>query len=148
VLAYPGGEQEVHRPSWRGSRVELGGRLGFARLALERAVPVLPVAAFGGQETALFLGPGTWLAGPLGLHRLLGSRVAPLSVTIPWGVTIGDPLGHLPLPAKIAIEVLPAIVPGTSEWPERPEQLYELVERRLSRAVARLADDRRLPLLG
>ena len=36
VLVYPGGDYEVHRPSWEGRRVDFGGRKGFLALALER----------------------------------------------------------------------------------------------------------------
>src|SRR3954462_217442 len=34
----PGGDYEVHRPSWEGNRVDFGGRKGFIRLALEHDV--------------------------------------------------------------------------------------------------------------
>ncbi len=30
----------------------------------------------------------------------------PISVAMPWGLNVGDLFGHLPLPAKITIEVL------------------------------------------
>src|SRR5205823_11279715 len=36
LLVYPGGDYEVHRPSWERNRVDFGGRKGFIRLALER----------------------------------------------------------------------------------------------------------------
>src|SRR5437868_3590620 len=58
LLVYPGGDYEVHRPSWQSSRVDFGGRKGFLRLALEQDVPIVPVVAIGGQETALFLSRG------------------------------------------------------------------------------------------
>ena len=43
VLVYPGGDYEVHRPSWERHRVDFGGRKGFIRLALEQDVPIVPV---------------------------------------------------------------------------------------------------------
>src|SRR6266516_3963746 len=58
LLVYPGGDYEVHRPTWEGNRVDFGGRKGFIRLALEQDVPIVPVVAIGGQETALFLSRG------------------------------------------------------------------------------------------
>ena len=67
LLVYPGGDYEVHRPSWHGNRVEFAGRRGFIRLALEHDVPIVPVVSIGGQETALFLSRGETLsqaAGP------------------------------------------------------------------------------------
>ena len=69
LLVYPGGDYEVHRPSWQGSRVDFGGRKGFLRLALEQDVPIVPVVAIGGQETALFLTRGERLARLLALDR-------------------------------------------------------------------------------
>ena len=62
VLVYPGGDYEVHRPSWERHRVDFGGRKGFIRLAIEQDVPIVPVVAVGGQETALFLSRGEHLA--------------------------------------------------------------------------------------
>ena len=33
LLVYPGGDYEVHRPSWESAKVDFGGRKGFIRLA-------------------------------------------------------------------------------------------------------------------
>src|SRR5215211_3256849 len=55
VLVYPGGDYETFRPSWHSDQIEFGGRQGWVRLALEQDVPIVPVVAIGGQETALFL---------------------------------------------------------------------------------------------
>src|SRR5205085_3358156 len=71
VLVYPGGDYEVHRPSWERHRVDFDGRKGFIRLALEQDVPIIPVVAIGGQEAALFLSRGETLSRRLGLDRLL-----------------------------------------------------------------------------
>src|ERR1700759_2120099 len=62
LLVYPGGDYEVHRPSWLRNQVDFGGRKGFLRLALEQDVPIVPVVAIGGQEMALFLTRGERLA--------------------------------------------------------------------------------------
>ena len=109
VLVYPGGDYEVHRPSWHRHRVDFGGRKGFIRLALDQDVPIVPVVAVGGQETALFLSRGESLAQVLGLDRLLRLKVLPISLALPWGLNVGDMLGHIPLPAKITVEALPPI---------------------------------------
>ena len=60
LLVYPGGDYEVHRPSWDAAKVDFGGRKGFLRLALQHDVPIVPVVSVGGQETALFLSRGEW----------------------------------------------------------------------------------------
>ena len=62
LLVYPGGDHEVHRPSWERNKVDFAGRRGSMRLALEQDVPIVPVVAIGGQETALFLTRGEGLA--------------------------------------------------------------------------------------
>ena len=109
LLVYPGGDYEVHRPSWHGHRVDFGGRKGFIRLALEQDVPIVPVVAIGGQETALFLTRGEGLARLLALDRLFRLKVLPISIGLPWGLNVGDLFGHIPLPAKITVETLPPI---------------------------------------
>ena len=42
------------------------------------------------------------------VDRLARLKVLPISIAIPWGLNVGDMLGHIPLPAKITIETLPA----------------------------------------
>src|SRR6202008_983828 len=84
LLVYPGGDYAVHRPSWQGNRVDFGGRKGFLRLALEQDVPIVPVVAIGGQETALFLTRGERLAHLLALDRVLGLKGLPVSILLPW----------------------------------------------------------------
>jgi 1-acyl-sn-glycerol-3-phosphate acyltransferase len=97
LLVYPGGDYEVHRPSWEGNKVDFDGRTGFIRLALEHNVPIVPVVSIGGQETALFLSRGERLAKLLALDRLFRLKVLPISIAIPWGLNFGDMLGHIPL---------------------------------------------------
>src|SRR3954462_10623229 len=82
VLVYPGGDREVHRPSWRSARVDFGNRKGYVRLALDEDVPIVPVVAIGGQETALFLSQGEWLAKALLLDKMLRLKVLPISLAL------------------------------------------------------------------
>ena len=42
VLVYPGGDYEVHRPSWDRHKVDFDGRKGFIRLALRARRPDRP----------------------------------------------------------------------------------------------------------
>src|SRR5947209_18191504 len=100
LLVYPGGDYEVHRPIWERHKVDFAGRKGFIRLALEHDVPIVPVVAVGGQETSIFLSRGETLARALMLDKLFRLKVLPISLAIPWGLNVGDLLGHVPLPAK------------------------------------------------
>src|SRR5919199_1958191 len=77
LLVYPGGDEESFRPSWETDNVDFAGRTGFVKLALEHRVPVVPIVALGGQETALFLGRGRRLAKALSLDRLARVKGGP-----------------------------------------------------------------------
>ncbi len=149
VLVYPGGDYEVHRPSWEGRRVDFGGRKGFLALALEEGVPIVPVVSIGGQETSLFLSRGERLAKLLGLDRAFRLKVLPISVGIPWGLNIGDMLGHLPLPAKITVEALPAI-DLNREFGADPDldEVYDHLVRLMQETLDALAAERRFPVIG
>jgi 1-acyl-sn-glycerol-3-phosphate acyltransferase len=144
LLVYPGGDYEVHRPSWESAKVDFGGRRGFIRLAKEKRVPLVPVVAIGGQETALFLSRGEGLARLLGIDRMFRLKVLPISIALPWGLNIGDMLGHIPLPAKITIQVLePIDVSGMDV-----DEAYELVTSQMQTTLTGLAEERALPVLG
>ena len=149
LLVYPGGDYEVHRPSWERNRVDFGGRKGFIRLALDQNVPIVPVVSVGGQETALFLTRGERLARLLALDRMFRLKVLPISLAVPWGLNIGDMLGHLPLPAKITIETLPAIDLPAEFGPDPDvDEIYDHVQRLMQETLDALAAERRLPVLG
>lgn len=77
--------------------------MGFERLAREAGVRIVPVAAVGGRETALFLTRGQRLAGLLRLDKVARLKSLPISLALPWGLNVGDLLGHIPLPTKIVI---------------------------------------------
>jgi 1-acyl-sn-glycerol-3-phosphate acyltransferase len=149
LLVYPGGDWEVHRPVWERNKVDFGGRHGFVRLALEQDVPIVPVVSVGGQETALFLSRGAGLAKALGLDRLLRLKGLPISIAAPWGLNVGDLMGHIPLPAKITTEVLPPIDLRHQFGPDPDvDEVYEQVSRQMQEALDALAAERRFPVIG
>jgi 1-acyl-sn-glycerol-3-phosphate acyltransferase len=144
LLVYPGGDYEVHRPTWESAKVDFGGRRGFIRLAQRHGVPVVPVVSIGGQETALFVSRGEWLARLLALDRMFRLKVLPISIALPWVVNIGDMLGHVPLPAKITIQVLSPIDVDRMDV----DEAYDLVIGRMQDTLTALQAERRLPILG
>jgi 1-acyl-sn-glycerol-3-phosphate acyltransferase len=149
VLVYPGGDYEVFRPSWESDKVNFGGRKGFIRLALDQDVPIVPVVAVGGQETALFLSRGEHLATALGLDRLFRLKVLPISISLPWILNVGDMLGHIPLPAKITVEALPPINLRQEFGPEPDvDEVYDHIVRLMQDTLEALAAERRLPVIG
>ncbi|HEX6389923.1 MAG TPA: lysophospholipid acyltransferase family protein [Solirubrobacteraceae bacterium] len=149
VLVFPGGDYEVHRPSWQRHTVDFNRRKGFIRLALEHDVPIVPVVTIGGQETAVFLSRGEWLAKALRLDKTLRLKVLPISLALPWGLNVGDLLGHIPLPAKIVIEALPPI-DIREEFGEDPDldEVYDHVLRLMQETLDALAAERRFPVIG
>jgi len=149
LLVYPGGDYEVHRPTWERHRVDFGGRKGFIRLALQQDVPIVPVVSVGGQETALFLTRGEGLSRLLRLDRMFRLKVLPISIAAPWGLNVGDMLGHLPLPAKIVVEALPAIHLREEFGPDPDvNEVYDQVMRTMQETLDALAAERRLPVIG
>ena len=149
LLVYPGGDYEVHRPIWESAKVDFNGRKGFIRLALDKNVPIVPVVSIGGQETSLFLSRGERLASLLGLDALFRLKVLPISLAIPWGLNVGDMLGHFPLPAKITIEVLEPI-DLREEFGRNPDvdEVYDELMTRMQGTLTSLQSERSLPLLG
>jgi 1-acyl-sn-glycerol-3-phosphate acyltransferase len=149
LLVYPGGDYEVHRPSWERHRVDFNRRKGFIREALKHDTPIVPVVSIGGQETSLFLSRGEGLSKLLALDKLFRLKVLPISLAIPWGLNVGDMLGHWPLPAKITIEALPPIH-LREEFGAEPDldEVYNHVVRVMQETLDALAAERRLPVIG
>jgi 1-acyl-sn-glycerol-3-phosphate acyltransferase len=149
VLVYPGGDYETHRPSWESHRIDFDRREGFIALALERDAPIVPVVSIGGQETALFLTRRERLARALRLDRAFHLHVLPISIAVPWGLNVGDLLGHVALPAQITVQVLEPIRlrERFSDDPDLDE-VYDHLTALMQRALDDLADERRMPVLG
>ncbi|ODQ86602.1 lysophospholipid acyltransferase family protein [Mycolicibacterium holsaticum] len=147
LLVYPGGDYEVFRPSWERNRVDFGGRKGYVRLAREAGVPIVPVASVGGQESVLFLSRGQWLAKLLRVDKMFRLKSVPIAIAPPWGLVISDLAGHIPLPAKIAVEVQEPItaeeVLGADD-----DVIHDKVIDSLQAGVDRLAAARRFPVIG
>jgi 1-acyl-sn-glycerol-3-phosphate acyltransferase len=149
LLVYPGGDHESYRPSWESSKIDFAGRTGFARLAIELGCPIVPIVAIGGQETALFLGQGRDLARRLRLDSLLRLKVFPAQVAPPFGLTLLDMPGRLPLPSKIVVRALPKIDlnKDLGTKPD-PDDAYELVTGQMQDALDDLQAERILPVVG
>jgi 1-acyl-sn-glycerol-3-phosphate acyltransferase len=149
LLVYPGGDHETYRPTWESAEIDFAGRTGFVKLALEHRVPIVPVVAIGGQETALFLGQGRRFARLLRLDSLLRLKVLPAQIGPPFGVTVLDLPGRIPLPAKITVRALPKIDLRKRLGTDPDiDEAYELVTGTMQRALHELDEERSLPLVG
>ncbi len=158
VLVYPGGDVEALRPWSDRNRIVFDGRKGFLKLAYENGVKIVPVVATGGQETFVVLNDGRDTARRLGIDKLLRVKTLPISMSIPWGFLPAD-LPHVPLPAKIRIEVLPPIdlrerfgtdPDGTDPDGAVPDwdEAYDYVTSVMQVALSKLAAKTVVPVIG
>jgi len=149
LLVYPGGDWEVHRPSWESGKVDFAGRKGFIKLALSQGVEIVPVVSIGGQETALFLTRGAGISKLLRLDKLFRLKVLPFSLAAPWGLNIGDFFGHVPLPAKSTVEVLEPI-DIRKQFGRDPDidEVYAHVTGVMQEKLDELSAERTLPVIG
>ena len=99
------------------NEIVFGGRSGFARLAIDQKVPIVPIVTAGAGESALVLTDGKSLAKALRLDKLLRIKALPISVSLPWGVSVGfaGMAPYLPLPSKLQTTVLPEMKPRRGE---------------------------------
>jgi 1-acyl-sn-glycerol-3-phosphate acyltransferase len=149
LLVYPGGDWETYRPSWESSKIDFAGRKGFARLALEYGVPIVPVVSIGGQETALFLGQGSRLSRALRLDKAFRIKVLPPVLGPPVGTTVLDLPIRFPLPAKITVSVgQPIDLREKLGSRAGADDAYELVTSNMQRTLTRLGNERTVPVVG
>lgn len=143
VLVLPGGDLDAFKPFNERNRIVFGGRRGFARLAIEAGVPIVPIVTAGAGETAFVLSDGSRLTRALKLDKLLRMKALPVSVTLPWGVSLGvaGMLPYLPLPAKLSTRVLDPIRVASDE---SPEQFGDRVEAAMQDALTALTKGRKL----
>lgn len=148
VVVMPGGDVDVFRPYNERYKVCFGGRTGYARVAIESDVPIVPVANSGAHATLMILSRGERLARAMQLRRLKAHSF-PISLTVPWGVTIG-PWPHMPLPARLRFRFGdPVQLPATflrrldadgRATPEATEELDRRVRAEMQRLLNELRD--------
>ncbi len=145
VIVYPGGDVDNMRPYRHRNRIIWDGRTGFARLAIREGVPIIPVVTAGSHATLYIIDDMRWLAKLLRLDKPpVRSHVWPLSLSIPWGLTLGPMLTYIPWPVKFLQEVLdPITFPRTggeaSEDRAYVKECAEQVHRTMEDALQRLA---------
>ncbi len=140
VLVMPGGDLDGAKPWRERNRVHFHGRSGFARLAAEAGVPIVPIVITGAGDTLLNLSDGAWLARALGLDRRFRQKALPISLALPWGLNVGVAAGgYLPFPAKLRGTVCRHfhVSPG-----DAPEDVARKVESEMDATAQRLAAGR------
>lgn len=142
VLVFPGGEYDAFKPFGDRHAVVFGGRTGFARLAHEAQVPIVPIVTCGAGESLLVLSDGRRLARLLRLDSSVRVKALPVSVSVPWGLNVGAVglLPYLPLPAKLSTRVL---APMEARDGETTDQLAARVVEEMQGALDDMASRRR-----
>ncbi len=148
VLVYPGGDLDAFRPSRDRGRVVFGPRRGYVRLALREGVPIIPVVSAGSHDVWWVLSDGRWLSRLLRTHRFLRTDVLPITVSVPWGLTVGAP-PFLPLPVSVFIDVLEPIYfersgPEAADDVGYVEACHQRVLETMQAALDQLIEERRL----
>lgn len=146
VLVMPGGDVEAGKAFADRNKIVFSGRRGFARLALDAGVPVVPIVTAGAGESVLVLTDGQRLARALRVDALLRMKAFPVSVSIPWGVNAGvvGMAPYLPLPTKLRTTVLDPIRPQPEET---AGEFGDRVEAAMQCALDSMTAGRR-PILG
>ncbi|MEZ4410518.1 MAG: 1-acyl-sn-glycerol-3-phosphate acyltransferase [Polyangiales bacterium] len=122
VMVMPGGELDTWRPYDQRWKVRFGDRRGYARVALQCGVPVVPVAHAGAHETLRVLTDGREFARKVGLKRIARAEVWPVHLSLPWGLALG-PVPHLPTPTRMRYRVgRPITVPAASDPQREPAE--------------------------
>lgn len=161
LLILPGGDHETMRPISQANQVDLGGRLGFLRIARRAGVPVVPLGIRGSHFTAPILLRSRLLASLLVLPRwVFGVKrwgisllavIGALGVAmLPWSwpvrlvlifLWLGSPLTFLPIiPWRLRFAVGPAIDLTWSEAPEAEDSEVAQALPKVQSELQRLVD--------
>lgn len=137
VLVFPGGDVEATKPWSQRHRVLLAGRTGFAEVAIECGVAIVPVVTSGAGNTAIVLSDGRWLARLLQIDRLARQKRLPISIAAPYGLSIGvaGMVPYVPFPAQLRTAVLTPIRPRPDD---NPADLANRTQHAMQRAMDRL----------
>jgi len=148
VLVYPGGDVEALRPFRKRAHIVFSGRRGYIRLALKNNVPIIPVVSSGAHSSFLVVDDMKWLARALKMDRMFRFKAFPLTFSIPWGFTLGVVPPYIPLPARIAIEVMEPIYFDRAGHEAANDEAYvrrcaDYVESAMQKTMSRLERKRR-----
>lgn len=99
VVVFPGGDYDAYRPTAARNTIDFGERVGYVKAALNAGVPIVPMVSIGGHENQLYLSRGTTLARALRLDKLLRTKIVPVSIGFPFGLSVVVPI-NIPLPPK------------------------------------------------
>jgi 1-acyl-sn-glycerol-3-phosphate acyltransferase len=142
VFVMPGGDCDTWRPYADRYQVRFGGRSGYARIALEEGIPIVPVAHAGAHETLVVLTSGRRIARAMGLPRWFRAEIFPIHLSLPWGLAIG-PMPHMPTPALLRWRIGEPVLPPASLKPGDavPDDLVAEVDATVRARMQAMLDD-------
>jgi 1-acyl-sn-glycerol-3-phosphate acyltransferase len=148
VVVFPGGDYDAMRPTRSANKIDFDGRTGYVKAALNAGVPIVPTVSIGGHENQLYLSRGEWLAKAVRFDKLMRTKLLPITVGVPFGLSVMLPL-NLPLPTKIVTQVLPPIH-IVAEFGENPDirEADAYVRHVMQQGLDALAAQRRFPVIG
>jgi hypothetical protein len=99
------------------------------------------------------LSEGRGLAKALRFKKLLRSNVAPITLSVPFGVTLHiTPFQHVPLPSKIRTEFLDPIYLDADRERQNDNEyvngIYQQIESTIQSGMDGLAKKRKFPVFG
>ena len=148
LMVFPGGDLDTWRPFSARYDVRFSGRTGYARLAAELGVPIVPVAHVGAHHTLVVLTDGRGLARRLGLPALARATIFPVHLSIPWGLAVG-PMPHLPPPTTLRYRVgAPLRAAGSGDLDADAHDLDAAVQTSIQTMLHALRDERRAARRG
>lgn len=144
ILVAPGGDRDVWRP-WRDRyRVNFANRKGYAKLAIRTGTPIMPIAHAGPQSTMMVLTDGSRVARALGIPKIARAEIWPVSLTFPWGLSVG-PWPHLPPPTRLRYRIGAPIAPPVRCAPdeEPPADAVDELDRQVQAVIQGMLDELR-----
>jgi 1-acyl-sn-glycerol-3-phosphate acyltransferase len=151
VALWPGGERDSLRHWSQRDEAVLAGRSGFVRMAINAAVPIVPISTVGGPDAMPVLATGRRLASALRLDQIARLKMFPFALQVPWGLSPAV-LPEVPLPTKIRTAFGEPIEvdhdPARAEDDDYVESKYHEVQDAIQAGMDRLTRRRRLPVLG
>ncbi len=135
LLVLPGGDLDTWRPFTQRWSVDFHGRQGYAKVAIENQVPIVPIAHGGAHHTLIVLDDGRKIAELLRLPELFRAHIFPVHLSIPYGLGVG-PLPHIPPPTALRYRIgrpvmPPKLQPGESPTPTQVAALDQAVRNAL-----------------
>ena len=132
LLVYPGGDLDAYRSFKRRNQIRILPRTGFATVARDLGVPIVPVVAQGAHRSAYIFSEGERIAQLLQLRKWARLERFPLALALPWGFAPGPWLPYLPLPFPIQLRILaPVRVAKEESAHEAAERVQTLMQHAL-----------------